>query len=43
LGASLSPLLFMALLAAACVIPIAVDLTQQPAEKDLPHGPHLSS
>jgi low temperature requirement protein LtrA len=43
LGAGLSPLLFMAILAAACVVPIAVDLTQQPAEEELPHGPHLAS
>ena len=43
LGASLSPLLFMAILAGACTVPIAVDLTQQPAEEELPHGPHLTS
>jgi low temperature requirement protein LtrA len=43
LSASLSPVLFMAILAAATVVPIAVDLTQQPAEEELAHGPHLSS
>jgi low temperature requirement protein LtrA len=43
LGASLSPLLFMAILAGACAVPIAVDLTQQPVEEELPHGPHLAS
>jgi low temperature requirement protein LtrA len=43
LGGGLSPLLFMVILAATCVVPIAVDLTQQPADEDLPHGPHLSS
>lgn len=43
LGASLPPVLFMAILAAAYVVPIAVDLTQQADEEEMPHGPHLSS
>jgi low temperature requirement protein LtrA len=43
LGGGLSPWIFMAIMAATYVVPIAVDLTQQPAEEELPHGPHLSA
>ncbi len=41
LGASLPPSLVMAVAAVACVIPIALDLTQQ-SEGEMPHGPHVS-
>jgi len=43
LGGSLPPVVFMAMLAAAYVVPIAVDLTQQSPEEELPHGPHIST
>jgi low temperature requirement protein LtrA len=43
LGGGLSPWLFLAIMAAACVVPIAVDLTQQPVEEELPYGSHVSS
>jgi low temperature requirement protein LtrA len=43
LGGGLSPLALMTILAAVYVVPIALDLTQQPGEEEMPHGPHVSS